>query len=100
MRVETRFPILPGLTAALMALAGQGDADAAPPPDPSTVIEQHCTFCHSRILTQVMLVRHADLYGIETIDAFLIRHHLPDAPARAAILRYLDGAADRGSASP
>lgn len=55
-------------------------------------IEQRCTFCHSRILSMVLLNRVFEADGLTGVDAFLARHHMPDAEARKLILDYLDRA--------
>ena len=56
---------------------------------PDDYINQRCTFCHSRILAIVFLKRRVENHGIAEVDAFLARHHLPDAEPREVIIRYL-----------
>ena len=53
-------------------------------------IEQRCTFCHSRILTLVLLKRRIQSLGIDEIDTFLARHNMPDAEARETLVTYLE----------
>ena len=61
---------------------------------PDEYIEQRCTFCHSRILTFTLLNWSVEKHGIAELDAFLARHHLPDAEAREVIIHYLDRSKD------
>ncbi len=59
-------------------------------PTPDEYIEQRCTFCHSRILTLVLLKRRVEIRGLAEMDGFLAGHHMPDAGARDVLLRYLE----------
>ena len=78
--------------AVLAAPGGAGEVaqgGVAEPQDAVRLLGARCTFCHGPVLMLGFSRRMLDAGGSAALDAFLARHHAPDAEARAAIVDFL-----------
>jgi hypothetical protein len=57
--------------------------------DVEEFIQDKCSFCHSEVLTVVLLDRKMQ-ESRSGVDAFLAKHHCPDGAMRASIIDYLE----------
>lgn len=53
------------------------------------LIGARCIFCHGPVLMLAFSRKTLDTGGPPALDAFLAKHHAPDAEVREAIVRYL-----------
>lgn len=58
-------------------------------PPASRLMEARCTSCHGLTLALSFSREMLDDGGKDALDAFLAKHHAPDAAARAAIVDFL-----------
>ena len=77
----------------LPSRAASEDAEVAPDqyrqPHAIELIRARCTFCHGPTLMLGFSRRMLDKGGKDALDAFLLKHHVPDAAARDAIVNFL-----------
>jgi len=75
----------------LAALSAEQEYTVGQDSQPSALklIGARCIFCHSPPLTLAFSVRILDAGGSNALDAFLAKHHAPDAKAREIIVRFL-----------
>ena len=76
--------------ASLLAATGSlSEAGEQPGVRPAEYIETRCEFCHSRILSDVLLQQMMRTEGIASLGPFLARHHMPDEAVRELVIDYL-----------